>query len=207
MAKTRKSEDQQHPFVEPDTATRPLRSMRSVPPQNRSTAVIMSTDENRQFAAGVLRNISGFMKMPRVTSNAELVERIQAYFDYCISRQVPPTWEALGLYCGYTRAALFDWSTGRRKGFSDLVSDQTTADIIQKAREILATFDATMVVSGKMPPVPYIFRGCNYYSLQNKTTVDFELDKDRMKPPMTPEEIAKNLPEMDFTIEERENRQ
>lgn len=204
MAKTRKSEALQRPFIEPDTTTRPVRSMRSVPPQNRGTAVIMSSDDNRQYAANVLQNISGFIKMPRVASNAELMARIQDYFDYCVGRQVVPTWEALGLYCGYTRSTLFDWSTGRRKGFSDLEAGLTTADIIQKAREILAAFDATMVAAGKMPAVPYIFRGCNYYSLQNKTTVDFEPDRGSLRAPMTQEEIIKNLPDIDMTDMEGE---
>ena len=52
---------------------------------------------------------------------------------------------------------------GRRKGFSD-----STAEIVKKAKEFLRTFDAKLVVAGKMNFLAYCFRAKNYYGMVDK---------------------------------------
>lgn len=193
MAATKASASKQRPFKVPESRTRPIRSLKGVPPQCQAAAVMMSSDENREYAANILHEVSDFVKMPRVQSNAELQERINDYFDFCVEKRIPPTWEGMALYCGYTRSAFFDWATGRSKGFKDEKSDLTTNVIVQKAREVLAVFDATLVITGKIPVIPYIFRACNYYGMVNKQTVDIGSNTAESAQPLSRDQIIQQL--------------
>lgn len=205
MARTKKDETDYKPFKMPDTETRPIKSLHSMSPSVRGNREIMADDDKRDYAAKLLSNLSGMILMPKVESNHELVERIDQYLTLCSDQRIPPTWEGLGLYCGYSRATLWDWMTTRRKGFSDEVgSGLLTADIIKRAREILAAFDGTMAIAGKINPVAYIYRSSNFYGMVNKQTVAVEPMLEEHNAPKTPEEIAKDLPELidaDVTIE------
>lgn len=187
----------QKPFILPSTETKPIQSYQGMPPQKRRDAEIMSDDNKRDFSANLIDTLVDALKMPRVESNAELADRIVAYLNLCTEKRIPPTWEGLGLYVGYSRSTLWDWASGRNKGFSDVESGLTTSALVKKARELFAAFDATMAITGNINPIPYIFRSTNYYGLINKSTVAIEPQADLMRPPATPEEIAKNLPELD----------
>lgn len=197
MARTKAHDANQKPFVMPDTRTKPIKSMRSVPPQSQQDAQIMGDENKRTFAANLIDNLIESYKMPRVQSNHELEERSIEYLRMCSDKRIPPTWEGLALYCGYSRSTLWDMMAGRHKGFPDETeSGATTSAIVKKLRELFAAFDGTMAVTGGFNPVSYIFRSSNYYGLQQKTTVAIEPESDLQRPPMTPEEIAKNLPDM-----------
>ena len=79
-----------------------------------------------------------------------------------------------------------------------------TSDVIKRAREILAAFDGTMAAAGKINPVAYIYRSSNFYGMVNKQTVAIEPMLEDHNQPKTPEEIAKDLPELidaDVTVE------
>ena len=39
---------------------------------------------------------------------------------------------------------------------------------IKRAKEFLASYDANMVATGKLNPVPYIFRAKNYYGMRDQ---------------------------------------
>lgn len=132
------------------------------PPQSR--AGLITTDEDRKFVAGLLSETLHAYKQPRVKSDDELQDRLNQYFQHCADTGQIPTVEEMALYIGYCRTAMWDLETGRRKGFSD-----STADIIKKAKEFLATFDAKLVVSGKMNFLAYCFRAKNFYGMSDKS--------------------------------------
>ena len=205
MAISKKDDTEYDPFVMPDTETKPLKSLKGVPPSIRGNKEIMADDDKRDYAAKLLSNLSGMMLMPKVRSNHELVERIDQYLTLCSDQRIPPTWEGLGLFCGYTRATLWDWMTKKNKGFQDEVgSGLLTSDVIKRAREILAAFDGTMAAAGKINPVAYIYRSSNFYGMVNKQTVAVEPMLEEHNAPRSPEEIAKDLPDLvdtDYTIE------
>lgn len=87
-----------------------------------------------------------------------------------------------------------DLKNGRRKGWSDVWSGLETADIIQKAMEILHGFDAVQASAGKMNPVVYIFRSKCYHDMVERHELTI-VNNDILQRPLTPEEIARNLPE------------
>ena len=182
----------------PDTRTKPVKSLRGVPPQSQQDAQIMGDENKRTFAANLIDNLIESYRMPKVQSNHELEERAINYLRMCSEKRIPPTWEGLALYCGYARSTLWDMMAVRHKVFTDETeSGETTSAIVKRLRELFAAFDGTMAVTGGVNPVSYIFRSSNYYGLQQRSTVAIEPQTDLLRPPATPEEIAKNLPEMD----------
>lgn len=198
MARTRTHDRNQKPFTMPDTETKPVKSLRGVPPQSQQDAQIMGDENKRTFAANLIDNLIESYRMPKVQSNRELEERAINYLRMCSEKRIPPTWEGLALYCGYARSTLWDMMAGRHKGFTDETeSGGATSAIVKRLRELFATFDGTMAITGGINPVSYIFRSSNYYGLVQKQTVAVEPQSDLLRPPATPDEIAKNLPELD----------
>ena len=74
------------------------------------------------------------------------------------------TVEKLALALGVTRETLHSWETG---------ATQSTrrSDLIKKAKDCIAAYDADMVSTGKMNPVPYIFRAKNYYGMKDQQDI------------------------------------
>lgn len=64
---------------------------------------------------------------------------------------------------GFTYSTVYAWETGASPGFSP-----ETMNIIKKAKEMCKTFDAKLVVSGKMNFLAYCFRAKNYYGMVDK---------------------------------------
>ena len=91
---------------------------------------------------------------------------IDDYFVRCATKGQIPTVEEMAMSTGYTSSTVWDWEAGRNKG----VSDQTSA-IIKKAKEVLKTFDAKLVISGKLNFLAYCFRSKNYYGMSDKQEV------------------------------------
>lgn len=196
MARTRKQDNNVRPFVPPDMETKPLTSLRGIPPQNRANAEVMSDPTKREYAGNLLHALAMSFKMKPVQSNQELAERIEDYIQYCSECQILPTMEGLALYCGYSRSTLFDWKSGRNHGFNDTVSGFTTSALVEKAYTILQAFDADMAMNAKVSPVSYIFRAKANWRYDDRVTVEVTQDNGNMRPPLTPEEIARNLPDV-----------
>lgn len=97
----------------------------------------------------------------------EIEDRTIFFFQRCAETGERPTVEKYALALGYTRKALSDWENGYRQS-------ARRADIIKSAKENLAAFDADLASSGKMNPVPYIFRAKNYYGMKDQTDIAIE---------------------------------
>ena len=71
------------------------------------------------------------------------------------------TVEKLALALGITRETLWKWEQqpGNR------------GNIIKRAKETIAAYDADMVAKGKLNPVPYIFRAKNYYGMKDNQDI------------------------------------
>lgn len=109
-------------------------------------------------------------KMPKVSSNAELAQRISDYFSMCCETGQIPTVEEMALSTGYSIATFFDWEKGRNKGFGD--GDYGgTSEVIKKAKSFMRTFDSKMAIAGQMDFLLYCFRGKNYYDMTDKQEV------------------------------------
>ena len=124
---------------------------------------VIKTDEDKALVSKLLNEVLVEYHQPKVKSDEELAERLNDYFVRCAKSGQIPTVEEMAMSTGYTQATVWDWESGRRKGFSN-----STADIIKKAKEMLKTFDAKLVISGKLNFLAYCFRAKNYYGMVDK---------------------------------------
>ena len=131
---------------------------------NFPAAIIQpESDEDKAIVSNLLGEVFTEYKQPKVTSDAQLQQRLDDYFTRCAQRGQIPTVEEMCMATGYTSSTCWDWEHGRNKGFSS-----ETSEIMKKAKEFLKTFDAKMVVSGKLNFLAYCFRAKNYYGMVDK---------------------------------------
>lgn len=125
--------------------------------------VAVATDEDKALVGKLLTEVLVERKKERVKSDDELVERLNDYFTHCATTGQVPTVEEMAMCTGYSISTVWDWEVGRNKGFS-----AETSDIIKKAKDVLKTFDAKLVISGKLNFLAYCFRAKNYYGMVDK---------------------------------------
>ncbi len=128
-----------------------------------TSKMVVETPEDKMLVQKLLGEVLTEYKQPKVKSDEELAERLNDYFARCAKNGQIPTVEEMCLSTGYSYATCYDWETGRRKGFSS-----ETANIIKKAKEMLKTFDAKLVIAGKLNFLAYCFRAKNYYGMVDK---------------------------------------
>lgn len=171
------------------------KSMKGMPPHRQAMQQIVTNPEARSLVGEIIGEYRKAFMMPKVNSNAELVERLDDFFSMAQERQIPPTIQEMALYCGYTAQTLNDWKNGKSKGFCDSDnSTPSTAVIIKKAIEILHGMDMVLTQSGKINPVAYIWKAKNWYGERDVQEIVVTPSGDRTVP-LTPDEIARNLPE------------
>ena len=124
------------------------------------------TDEDRALVSQLLSEALTEYRQPRVKSDDELAQRIDNYFLRCAQHGQVPTVEEMSLSTGYSISTVMDWEIGRNKGFSP-----QTSMIIKKAKGYLQTFDAKLVIAGKMNFLAYCFRAKNYYGMRDQQEV------------------------------------
>ena len=107
-------------------------------------------------------NLLYWAKLPKAVTNEEIAERLEHFFTRCFENKEIPTVEKMSLALGYDRKTLWAWETGGEG------STPARRNLIKKAKELIASFDAEMVQEGKLNPVTYIFRAKNYFGLTDK---------------------------------------
>lgn len=129
---------------------------------------IEQDDEKRAFMAKSIENNLYFFNvgLSPVKSDEEMCERLNGFFTQCAQSQQLPTVEKMANCLGYHRQTLYDWETGKNSGFSS-----ATAEIIRKAKQILAGIDADLAQEGKIQPVVYLFRAKNFYGMKDQQDV------------------------------------
>lgn len=100
--------------------------------------------------------------MEKAVTDEEIRERLYRYFVETLESGELPTVEEMCLALGYDRATIWKWETGGE--------GSTTArrNLIKKAKEFLASFDAKLVQENKVNPTTYIFRAKNYFGLKDE---------------------------------------
>lgn len=126
------------------------------------------TEEDKALVSKLLCEVMTEYKQPRVKSDEELAQRLDDYFMRCAVNGQVPTVEEMCMSTGYSQSTCYDWEVGRNHGFSP-----ETSNIIKKAKEVLKTFDAKLVIAGKLNFLAYCFRAKNYYGLKDKQEVVF----------------------------------
>ena len=124
--------------------------------------------------------------LPKVQNDEELATRFTEYFHRCASSDRIPTIEELMLCTGYGYKTMASVRTGRLKL---AWSTDNTPQILAWATEIVKAYDAKMVMAGKLPQIPYIFRSKNYYGMSDRTEVQVVQERAEIQPDIN--DIAK----------------
>lgn len=156
----------------------------------------LSSDEDRALVSQLLSEVLVEYRQPRVKSDEELTGRFDAYFNRCAQTGQTPTVEELYLSSGYSISTVEDWYYGRNKGFSP-----ETSSIIKKAKSFMRTFDAKLVVAGKLNFLAYCFRAKNYYGMVDKQEVVLTPNQPQIEG-LTPEQLQqKYIEASDFEVQ------
>ena len=115
-------------------------------------------DDIRRIGASLLK----WYKMEKAVTDEEIRERLEMYFVTTLEAGEIPTVEEMSLALGYDRKTLWCWEVGGDG------STPVRRNLIKKAKEFLASFDAKLVQEGKVNPVTYIFRAKNYFGLKDQ---------------------------------------
>lgn len=144
-----------------------------------------SSEEDRQLVSRLLSETAAAYHQRRVENDEQLKQRLDQYFTLCQQEAIIPTVEEMYLYTGYSR----QWGTavrsGRLRGFS-----VNTKHILDRACEIMAAFDAKLVMTGRMNNVTYIFRSKNYHGMRDEQNVVIEATSENERE-QSAEEIAR----------------
>lgn len=124
---------------------------------------MIKTEEDRQLVSKLLKEVLYEYRQVKVKNDEELAFRLDDYFQRCAESGQIPTIEEMCMSTGFTYSTVYAWETGASPGFSP-----ETMNIIKKAKEMCKTFDAKLVVSGKMNFLAYCFRAKNYYGMVDK---------------------------------------
>jgi hypothetical protein len=115
-------------------------------------------DDIRRIGASLLK----WYNMEKAVTDEEIRERLEMYFVTTLEAGEIPTVEEMSLALGYDRKTLWAWEVGREG------STPTRCNLIKKAKEFLASFDAKLVQENKVNPTTYIFRAKNYFGLKDE---------------------------------------
>lgn len=120
----------------------------------------------------------------RANTPEAIRERSAEFFNHCIEVGERPTVEKYCMALGYARQTVNEWEH----------ASDTRADIIKKAKEFIASYDASMAVSGKLNPVLYFFRAKNYYGMKDQT--DITIEPRQQMTDISAEEVAAKYAEL-----------
>lgn len=155
----------------------------------------MDTEDNRDLLAEVISAGRRAFRMKPVTSNRELLERIDEYFSVVQGRRVPPTVEEFSLYMGFSVATLYKLISGQNSGYPDQIYGLSTGEIFKKALDMLHQADAIQASKRIADPATYIFRSKNYYGMRDNADAPITINV-TVPEALPPEQIAKMLPDL-----------
>lgn len=120
--------------------------------------------ENPEDVRAALGSVLYWMQRGREnkpSTDDEIEDRVIEYLTECYNTGQRITVEKLALALGITRETLWKWEQ----------ASDARGNIIKKAKDAIASYDADMVTTGKLNPVPYIFRAKNYYGMKDQQDI------------------------------------
>lgn len=130
---------------------------------SKSASVEKTTTATKQEISQILKNSLYWRNRPKVHTDEECADRLNEFFTHCAETGEIPTVEKMCLALGHTRMSVWNWEQGSQ--------GNARKEMIEMAKEILASIDAELVSRGKIPQITYIFRAKNFFGLSDKTEV------------------------------------
>ena len=145
----------------PDNAERKSKENSPAP----STLKKALKNEKKEDITRIIGQSVQYFRTCTVKNDEELMDRIDDYFHQCMVDGEIPTVEGMALAIGITPQRLRQWEyqiDGR---------NESRALIVQKAKAVLASIDASLVSEGKIPQVSYIFRAKNFFGMKDQQDI------------------------------------
>ena len=127
---------------------------------SKSASIEKTTTATKDEIKQILQNSLYWYDRTIVKTDEECAERLNEYFKHVAETGEIPTVEKMCLALGTTRSTVWDWEHGEL-GIA-------RANMIKKAKEILASLDAELVSRGKIPQITYIFRAKNFFGMKDR---------------------------------------
>ena len=123
---------------------------------------VLPSDVGAGHIKKTLNKILPMWNMPPVKDDAELAVRLYDFFELCMETEQHPTWEKLCYYIGFVGSTVHRWLTG------EINCSSERRNLIKKAKEFCAIYDAELAIDGKINPIIYIFRAKNFFGMVDR---------------------------------------
>ena len=120
--------------------------------------------EKKEEISRIIGESYQYFPFAKTITNEEIADRLNNYFRQCYEEGQIPTVEDMALCLGVTRTTLRHWEL-------EVTKNRERAELIARAKEVLAAIDAKLVSESKIPQVTYIFRAKNYYDMRDQQEV------------------------------------
>lgn len=130
---------------------------------SKSASLEATSTATKDEIKSMVGNVLYWYRRDLVKTDEECAERLNEFFDRINETGEIPTVEKMCLALGTVRQTVWDWENGSKGA--------ARADMIKKAKEILAGIDAELVSSGRIPQITYIFRAKNFFGLVDQSQV------------------------------------
>lgn len=130
---------------------------------SKSASIEATTTASKDEIKQMMSHVLYWYDRPIVKTDEECADRLNEYFARLNETGEIPTIEKMCLALGTVRQTVWDWEKGSK--------GQIRADMIKKAKELLAALDAELVSRGKIPQVTYIFRAKNFFGMADQSQI------------------------------------
>lgn len=128
--------------------------------QNTTNEMAISGGLRPDEISRIATNVLQWYARPPVTTDEEVADRLNEFFVRIVNIGEVGTFEKMCMALGVTVRQVNSWLRG--------TAGQTRAAMLERAKDILAAIDAELVITGRIPVVPYIYRSKNYYGMSDQ---------------------------------------
>lgn len=148
---------------------------------------VAANDLPTEFVSDSIDSLQALAAMGKITGDtsqdAEFEERIAKIINFCKDRGLRPGVETVCAGLGITRTTLWDWE---KNTYGNISERRQTA--VKQLKQLIFAFLEQSGMSGKIPPVSYIWLSKNWMKYTDNLPV--EAEENNVKPTRSRAEIA-----------------
>lgn len=120
------------------------------------------------------------------TSDEEIKQRIDDYFNFCQCSSIRPGVESLALSLHVSRTTIFNWANG-------INCSKACQEYIQTAKAFISAYIEQAMLSGKISPPSGIFLAKNWLGYKDTLSIEENLPKEENKRVLTVQELSQQM--------------
>ena len=151
---------------------------------SKSASIELNCKASPEIISDILTDNLHWFNYKAVKSDEECLDRLVEFFDYYAKSGGIPTVEKMCLSLGVATQTVWEWQQGSK--------GKDRMEMIKRAKNLIASFDADLAIRGLINPVVYIFRGKNYYGMKDQQEVSVTHTA-RIEDGMSQDEIRRRL--------------